>query len=122
MSWYFTVLKKYVQFSGRARRAEFWWFNLVNLIASLVLSFVDAQVGTVFIGLLYSFAVFLPALGVFVRRLHDTDRSGWWLLLSFIPVIGVIVLIVFAAQEGSPGVNGYGPNPKAEPVRQTIAA
>jgi uncharacterized membrane protein YhaH (DUF805 family) len=122
MSWYLAVLKKYAQFSGRARRTEYWMFVLFNLIISMVLAFVEGLLGSPgVIGLLYGLAVLLPSIAVSVRRLHDTDRSGWWLLVALVPLIGVIVLIVFAAQDSKPGDNAYGPNPKAAPVQQTLA-
>lgn len=105
--WYLEVLKKYVVFTGRSRRAEFWWFVLFNLIISMVLSFVWELLST-----LYGLAVLLPAIGVGIRRLHDTGKTGWWLLLNFIPLIGTIVLIVFFAQDSDPGDNEYGPSPK----------
>lgn len=115
MNWYLAVLKKYAQFSGRARRTEYWMFVLFNIIISAVLGVIEGVIGTSgAIGLLYSLAVLIPALAVSVRRLHDTDRSGWWLLIALVPLFGAIVLIVFAAQEGKPGTNAYGPNPKTE--------
>lgn len=120
MNWYLEVLKKYAVFTGRARRAEYWYFVLFNFIASIVLGFIDGMTGTISqatgLGLLatiYLLAVLLPGIGVSIRRLHDTDRSGWWLLLAFIPFIGAIVLIVFFAQDGKAGANQYGADPKA---------
>ena len=119
MQWYTEVLKKYAVFSGRARRKEFWMFALINIGISIVLSILDAIIGTrtdsgfgILSGI-YSLAVLLPSLAVGVRRLHDTGRSGWWILIGLIPLIGAIVLIVFYAQEGKPGDNQYGPDPKA---------
>jgi uncharacterized membrane protein YhaH (DUF805 family) len=108
MQWYLEVLKKYAVFDGRAQRAEFWWFVLVHLIIAAVLSWVSETLSTI-----YGLAVLLPAIGVSIRRLHDTGRTGWWLLLSFIPVIGTIILIVFYVQDSEEGTNEYGPNPKA---------
>lgn len=123
MSWYLAVLKKYATFSGRARRTEYWMFFLVNLIVSMVLGFVDTVAGTAFIGVVYSLAVLLPSLAVGVRRLHDIGRSGWWLLILLVPVIGVIVLLVFAVRDGDAGANAYGPNPKVTAqVQQTTLA
>lgn len=107
MEWYLKVLKQYAVFTGRARRQEFWWFVLTNLIIVLVLSWIWE-----FLSSLYSLAVLLPAIGVGVRRLHDTGKTGWWLLLHFIPLIGTIVLIIFFAQDSAEGSNEYGPNPK----------
>jgi uncharacterized membrane protein YhaH (DUF805 family) len=119
MNWYLDVLKKYAVFSGRARRKEYWMFVLFNLIVAFVLGIVDNMLGTVSqpygvgtLGALYSLAVLLPSIGVGVRRLHDTNRSGWWLLIGLIPVIGWIVLLVFFVQDSTPGENRFGPNPK----------
>ncbi|MFT3917352.1 MAG: DUF805 domain-containing protein [Anaeromyxobacteraceae bacterium] len=112
MDWYLGVLKKYVEFNGRARRTEYWMFLLINLAVSVGLMLVDGVLGTLFLGTLYSLGVLLPSLAVTVRRLHDTSRSGWWILIGFVPVIGLIVLIIFMAQDSKPGTNEYGPNPK----------
>ena len=111
--YYLEVLKKYTVFSGRARRAEFWWFTLISWVISLVLQAIDNVVGTGG-GLsgLYSLGVLLPSIGVAIRRLHDTDRSGWWLLLVLIPILGWIALLVFYFQDGDPQPNQYGPSPK----------
>ncbi|QKE65280.1 DUF805 domain-containing protein [Aquipseudomonas campi] len=123
MNWYLDVLKKYAVFDGRARRKEYWFFVLFNLIASVVLSIIDGVIGTFSaesgIGLLsgvYSLAVLLPAIGVSIRRLHDTNRSGWWLLIGLIPLVGAIVLIVFMVQDSTAGDNQYGANPKQDAV------
>lgn len=115
MNWFMAVLQKYAVFSGRAQRAEYWYFALFYLIIYVVLATVDSLLGMSEIGLLstlFSLAVLVPSLAVSVRRLHDTDRSGWWFLIVFIPLIGTIVLLVFAAQDGTPGENRFGPNPK----------
>ena len=119
MDWYLQVLKNYAQFSGRARRKEYWYFALFNLIFSVALSFVDGIAGTVDmhsgIGLLstvYSLAVLIPSLAVGVRRLHDTGRSAWWLLLLLIPLFGMIVFLVFMCLDGEQGENQYGASPK----------
>ena len=119
MNYYIEVLKKYIAFSGRARRAEYWYFALFNSIISVLLIVIDQLIGThgqnstmgVLSGL-YSLAVLLPSLGVLVRRLHDTGRSGWWWLIAFIPLIGAIILIVFTVSDSTPGDNKYGSNPK----------
>jgi uncharacterized membrane protein YhaH (DUF805 family) len=112
MEWYLKVLKNYVGFQGRARRKEYWMFVLFSVIFSIVLSIVDAIAGlTSALSGLYSLAVLLPSLAVGVRRLHDTGRSGWWLLISLIPLIGSIILLVFMCQDSQEG-NKYGPNPK----------
>ncbi|MGW3054884.1 DUF805 domain-containing protein [Streptomyces goshikiensis] len=114
MHYYTDVLKKYATFSGRARRQEFWMFFLCNLAVAIVIAIIDAVVGAnSIISILYSLATLLPTLALSVRRLHDTDRSGWWLLIELIPFIGWIVLIVFFATEGKSPQNEYGVNPKA---------
>ena len=88
-------------------------FALFNLLISLGLSVIDLMFGLAgILGLIYGVAVIIPALAVAVRRLHDTDRSGWWLLIGFIPLIGLLVLLIFMILDSSPGRNTYGPNPK----------
>ncbi|MGL6315729.1 DUF805 domain-containing protein [Vibrio sp. WXL103] len=112
MEWYFAVLKKYAVFTGRARRQEYWMFVLFNVIISIAIALIERVIGTHFIGGLYSLAVFIPSLAVAVRRLHDTGRTGWWVLVCLIPLIGLIVLIVFTIKDSDAGDNEYGPNPK----------
>jgi uncharacterized membrane protein YhaH (DUF805 family) len=118
MNWYLEVLKKYAVFSGRARRKEYWMFALFNFIIFLVLEIVLGMAGAIIgsdlniIGLLYTLAVILPSLSVGVRRLHDIGRSGWWLLIAFVPLIGAIVLLLFHVKDSTPGENEYGENPK----------
>lgn len=112
MNWYVDVLKNYVGFSGRARRQEFWMFTLFNAIALIVLVIVGALIDTQILYSIYVLAIFLPSLAVTFRRLHDTGRSGWWVLLGIIPLVGFIVLLVFTATEGQAGANEYGPDPK----------
>jgi uncharacterized membrane protein YhaH (DUF805 family) len=119
MEWYLEVLRKYAVFSGRARRLEYWMFTLVNVIVSIVLGIIDAILGTTYgpgyglLGTIYGLAVFIPSLAVGVRRLHDTGRTGWWLLIGLVPCAGFIVLLVFFVMEGQRGANEYGPDPKA---------
>lgn len=113
MEWYLKVLKNYVGFQGRARRKEYWMFVLFNLIIGLVLGFVEGMLNlSQVLSTIYTIAVFLPSLAVGVRRLHDTGRSGLWLLISFIPLIGLIVLLVFFCEDSKDNENQYGPNPK----------
>jgi uncharacterized membrane protein YhaH (DUF805 family) len=119
MNWYLAVLKNYAGFSGRARRMEYWMFWLISLLITIALSIVDVMGGMsnpmTGLGVLsgvYSLAVLIPSLAVAVRRLHDTDRSGWWLLIGLIPLLGLIVLLVFLLMDGTPGDNKYGPSPK----------
>ncbi len=116
MQWFMEALRKYADFSGRSRRKEYWFFVLFYLIIYLVLAIVDTVIlGSEGIGLLttlFALAMLIPGIAVSVRRLHDTGRSGWWILIGFIPLIGVIVLLVFYFQDSQPGQNDYGPNPK----------
>ena len=124
MNWYLEAIKKYAVFSGRSRRKEYWYFVLFNIIVSIVLGWIDALLGTrgsyAGAGLLsgiYALAVIIPSLAVTVRRLHDIDRSGWWILIGLVPLIGAIVLLVFALLDGTPGANQYGTNPKGATAR-----
>ncbi|MFB5268230.1 DUF805 domain-containing protein [Paenibacillus enshidis] len=113
MNWYVSVLKNYVGFQGRARREEYWMFVLFNFGVTIVLSVLEALLGIgQVLTTIYGLAVLLPSLAVGARRLHDTGRSGWWLLLNLIPLIGSIILIVFMIQDSRFGDNQYGPNPK----------
>jgi uncharacterized membrane protein YhaH (DUF805 family) len=113
MNWYLDVLKKYAVFGGRARRKEYWMFILFNVIIAMVLGVVEALLGSPgVLGMLYCLAVVIPSIAVAVRRLHDTDRSGWWFLIVLVPLIGSIVLIVFMVLDSTPGQNQYGENPK----------
>lgn len=113
MNWYLGCWKKYAEFSGRARRQEFWMFVLFNSLAGVALGVVDGILGTNGgLGGLYSLAVLIPFLAVSVRRLHDTDRSGWWILVNIIPLIGAIILLVFLCSDSKPGENRFGANPK----------
>ena len=113
MNWYLAVLKKYADFSGRARRKEFWMFVLFNFIIAVVLGVVDSMIGVPVLGLIYTLGVLIPSLAVGARRLHDIGKTGWWQLIAFVPFIGVIVLIIFFVMDSNPGDNQYGPNPKA---------
>ena len=121
MNWYLQVLQKYAVFSGRARRKEYWFFVLFNTIFSIVFTVVDGVTGTFdptlgmgLISLIYTLAVLVPSLSVTVRRLHDIGRSGWWLLIVLIPLLGAIIILVFMILDSKPEENQYGANPKAE--------
>jgi uncharacterized membrane protein YhaH (DUF805 family) len=129
MEWYLLVLKRYAEFSGRSRRKEYWMFTLYNTVIYLVLyiaglvTLMRSDIYMVFFGLvfLYALAVLVPSLAVAVRRLHDTGKSGWFILIGFIPVVG-IALIVLLCLDSAPGDNEYGPNPKGVgAVGQTAA-
>jgi len=110
-----SALKGYVNVRDRACRSEYWWFFLFALLASAVIGFAEGATGVgTDVGVLstiFSLAMLLPSIAVGVRRLHDIDRSGWWLLLWFVPLIGVIVLIIWACKRGTPGANRFGPDP-----------
>jgi uncharacterized membrane protein YhaH (DUF805 family) len=117
MDWYLKVLRNYANFEGRARRKEYWMFFLFNLIVSFGIGIIDGILGLKVgfmgtLGLLYTLGILVPSIAVGTRRLHDIDKSGWWQLLGFIPLIGVIVLIVWYASEGNTGSNRFGPDPK----------
>jgi uncharacterized membrane protein YhaH (DUF805 family) len=111
MNHYINVFKKFLEFNGRSSRAEYWYFVLFNFIVAIALGVIDSMITGGMIAGLYSLVVFIPGLAVAVRRLHDTDRSAWWILISLVPLVGFVVLIIFFVQGGSEGDNKYGPNP-----------
>ena len=124
MNWFLIVLKKYAVFSGRAQRAEYWYFILFNLIIGIVLGVIDGmfglfspEIGIGILGGIFSLAMFIPSLAVLFRRLHDTGRSAWWFFIILIPLIGFIVLIVFLAQDSKEN-NKYGKNPKENNIEE----
>jgi uncharacterized membrane protein YhaH (DUF805 family) len=111
--WKLNVLEKYADFTGRARRAEYWWFWLANFIVLIALSILGrATVLFTIVYVIYALGVLVPSLAVAVRRLHDTGKSGWFLLLALIPCIGSIIVIVFLATDSTPGANQYGVSEK----------
>lgn len=119
MEWYLKVVRdNFANFNGRARRKEYWMFLLFNLVVSGILSIVDQlfgmtlESGAGILGAVYSLAVLIPAIAASIRRLHDVGKSGWFLLLAFVPCVGGIYLLYLMIQDGEPGVNAYGPNPK----------
>jgi len=119
MNWYLTVLKKYAVFTGRARRKEYWMFVLFNIIFYVVAIILDNILGTAIEDLgyglfyiLYTLGVIIPSIAVAVRRLHDIGKSGWWIFISLIPIIGVFWFIVLVATDSQAGENEYGPYPK----------
>ena len=113
MYWYLKVLKNYFGFSGRARRKEYWMFALVNFFVSIGLTIVEiiGGIDPLLTGV-YALAIFIPSLAVTFRRLHDIGKSGWWILIGLIPIIGFIVLLIFACLDSEATSNKYGPNPK----------
>jgi uncharacterized membrane protein YhaH (DUF805 family) len=117
------LTQKYATFSGRAARSELWWFALFSVMVCIVLNIIDGAIfgtatnGIGILGLVWALAVIVPSIAVAVRRLHDLDKSGWWYLLIFIPLIGVLVLIYFFVQRGTAGAKQFGADPLAgQPV------
>lgn len=119
MNYYINALKNYVGFRGRARRKEFWMFVLFNCIFSTVASLLDNVLGLYIcqgvgiISVIYVLGVLLPSLAIAVRRMHDIGKTGWAILIALIPIVGGIILIVWACKPGVVGDNKYGPDPKA---------
>lgn len=119
MEWYLKVMRQYADFSGRARRKEYWMFILFNIIFAIVAMILDNVLGIAFgqigygpIYVIYALAVLLPGLAVTVRRLHDVGKSGWMYFIVLIPIIGAIWILVLMCTEGDSGSNEYGSNPK----------
>lgn len=122
--YFFNVLKNhYADFSGRTRRKEYWMFVLCQFLIAMLFQILaytavfaenPTMSGIIFaLNFLFSFGVLIPSLAIVVRRLHDVGRSGWWYLILFVPIIGVIVLFVFLLSDGQPHTNQYGEDPKA---------
>ena len=111
MEHFVNALKKYADFTGRARRKEYWMFVLVYMVIILALTVIDTVLGTMWLSTIASLALLVPSLSIAARRLHDTGRSGWWQLLYLIPLIGFIIMIVFLCQD-SHEENDYGISPK----------
>ena len=109
-----TCLTKYVDFQGRARRSEYWWFFLFNFGAGLVTTLISDG-----LNILWSLAMLLPSLAVAVRRLHDRDMTGWWVLLALVPFVGMIALLIILALRGTEGANRFGPDPITGEVAPT---
>ena len=107
MEWYLKVLKQYGDFSGRARRKEYWMFVLFNIIFSSIATLISLKIYTI-----YTIAVLIPNLAVSVRRLHDVGKSGWMCFIALIPLIGTIWLLILMLSDSNPGKNEYGVNPK----------
>lgn len=122
---YIEVVKKYAVFSGRATRKEYWMFTLVNILIMIGFSILSTALRSTLIqilGMLYIFAILVPSLAVYVRRLHDTNHSAWWILLSLIPIVGGIILLIFLVTDSQAGDNRYGSNPKGVITPQTQVA
>lgn len=119
MNWYLMVLKKYTDFNGRSRRKEYWMFTLINVIIGYACMGIDYAAGITidplpygYLYIAYMLITFIPTLAVAVRRLHDVEKSGWFLLIGLIPLIGAIWLLILFCKEGTLGSNEYGVNPK----------
>lgn len=122
MDWYLKVVRdNYANFQGRAQRKEYWMFILFNVIITAILGIIDSALSASLtvgqgeigiLGALYGLAVLVPGLAVSVRRLHDTGRMGWWILIALIPFIGGLVLLIFMVLDSEQNENQYGPNPK----------
>jgi uncharacterized membrane protein YhaH (DUF805 family) len=121
MHWYTDVIRRYTDFDGRADRPEFWWFALINLIVSVGIWVAGIALFGLATGellaVVYGLATLLPVLGVAIRRLHDTNKSGWWIVVDLVPFVGGIILIVLLAIAGTPGPNRFGPQP---PPRRAV--
>jgi uncharacterized membrane protein YhaH (DUF805 family) len=130
MEWYLLVLKRYAEFTGRSRRKEYWMYTLYSIVIYVVLytaglvTLMRGNIYMVFFGLafVYALAVLVPGLAVSVRRLHDIGKSGWFILICLIPLVGGVILLVLMCLDSTPGDNQYGPNPKGvSAVGQTAA-
>jgi len=124
VQWYIKVLKQYAVFSGRARRKEFWMYTLFTIIFTILAMVLDnilgltisingESIGYGWMYIAYGLATLVPNISVAVRRLHDINKSGWWMLIALIPILGSIWLLVLEVTEGDKGKNDYGPDPKA---------
>ena len=111
-----TCLKKYFVFEGRASRSEYWWFQLIVSPSYFVSTFLENEIGYFFLGI--TLFTLIPAISAGVRRLHDTNRSGFFLLISFIPFIGGLILLFFLISEGTKGKNRFGPDPLKIVIRK----
>ncbi len=108
-------LSNYATFRGRAPRSEYWYFVLFQVLANMAANMIDYATGSHLVGALTDLALILPGLAVAVRRLHDIDKSGWWLLIGLVPVIGWLFVIIWACTKGSLGPNRFGPDPLPAP-------
>lgn len=119
MSWFLMALKKYAQFDGRSQRSEYWFFALFYILFAIAATLIDVGIGSYdpqsgfgLVSAILAIGLFIPSLSVSVRRLHDTDRSGWWILICLIPLVGAIWFLVLMVFDSTPGNNRFGPNPK----------
>lgn len=105
------ALTKYAEFNGRSRRQEYWLFFLFSILVNLAVNIIDAAFSTGIVSALVGLALIVPYIAVLVRRLHDTDRTGWWALLILLPVLGTLILLVFCLLKGTDGANRFGQDP-----------
>jgi len=128
MKWYLHAFRKYAVFKGRARRREYWIFELMNAAIALALFVLAVELGKsgypyfLSLPLLYIAATMIPSLSSLIRRLHDTGRSGWWFWINLIPLFGPISLLIFTVEDSQPGENRYGPNPKQHPTTEATSS
>ena len=129
MHWLIDPIKKYTVWEGRATRSEYWYFSLFTLLITIGLAIIDTGLGTMdeatgqgLLGALWSLFILLPTIAVFVRRLHDTGRSGWWFWILLVPLIGFIVILVFMCIDSESEENQYGANPKQDTTAIGIEA
>jgi uncharacterized membrane protein YhaH (DUF805 family) len=130
MEWMTMPLRRYAEFSGRSRRKEYWMFTLLLVIVNIVITVVETalglgtSIGGIYgpLSLLVLLVILVPSIAVGVRRLHDTGRSGWWMLIALLPIIGGLVLLIFFVLEGDKGPNEYGPDPKGSDTGEAFAA
>lgn len=143
MNYMLLPLRRYVDFQGRSRRKEYWMWFLLVIIGAIVFSMLDTMLGLGgatqtysdfengasvgfnstggILSMIFMLAILIPNIAVGIRRLHDLDKSGWWVLIGLIPLIGAIVLIVFFVSEGTRGPNRFGPDPKGGATDQVFA-
>lgn len=127
MEWMLMPLRRYAQFSGRSRRKEYWMYTLFIVLVSLIAGAIDGALGLAGeagygpLGGIFALATLVPSIAVGIRRLHDTDRSGWWLLIALVPLIGAFVLLYFFVSEGTSGPNRFGEDPKNPGQAQVFA-
>ena len=112
MKYFFKAFQEFANFSGRARRKEYWMFVLISFLIAIGLAVISVNMGTEVLFNIYSLILFIPSISYAARRLHDTGRSGWWQLISIIPIIGIIILLFFLLQDSERYENNYGISPK----------
>lgn len=113
MEHFINAYKRYADFTGRARRQEYWMFYLFYVIAYILLSIIDVVLGVNILTLIFALGSLVPSIAIAARRLHDTNRSGWWQLIALIPILGALVLLYFLVTKGTEGENRFGSDPLA---------